>query len=82
MTIFKRNENKETVALWKKEAKRLEKERNQLFAELENIKDYKEKYELLIEEASQLRDKYNKIIKEAESIGDEYKNKLQELSKK
>ena len=79
MNIFKRKQDKETVALWKKEAKRLEKERNQLFAELDTIKSHKQKYESLIEEVTQMRDKYNRIIRQVESMGDEYKNKLQEL---
>lgn len=79
MNIFKKNTDKDTVALWKKEAKRLEKERNELYTELEAIKDYRQQYKDLIAEVSELKDKYTNLIKQTESIGDEYKNKLQAI---
>ena len=42
MSLFNKNNDKDAVSLWKKEAKRLEKERNQLYSELESIRNYKE----------------------------------------
>ncbi len=77
MKLFKRNSNKENIMLLKKEVKRLERERNALYAELEAIKDYKQQYSDLIAEVLALKDKYVKLIKKAESISSEYKEKLQ-----
>ena len=79
MRIFNLKRDPDSINLWKKECKRLEKERNQLFAELQLIKGYKQQYQDLIHEVSQLKDKYTKLIKQTESIGDEYKEKLQEI---
>ena len=79
MNIFKKNADPDSVALWKKEYKRLEQERNAAYAELESIKDYKQQYKDLIDEVSQLKDKYTKLIQQVESIGDEYKKKLQAI---
>lgn len=77
MSLFNKNNDNETVSLWKKEAKRLERERNQLYNELESIKCYKDNYDALIKEVSGLRDKYLRIIKQAEKLGNEYRDKLQ-----
>lgn len=77
MKIFNLKRDPDSINLWKKECKRLEKERNQLFAELESLKGYKQQYQDLISEVSQLKDKYTKLIGQVESIGDEYKEKLQ-----
>lgn len=79
MSLFNKNNDKETVSLWKKEAKRLEKERNQLYSELELIKGYKERYDGLIQEVSELKDKYMRIIEQTETLGDEYRDKLQRI---
>lgn len=79
MRPFTRNNKKETIILLKKEVKRLEQERNELYTELEAIKNYKQQYEDLIAEVSALKDKYEKLIKKAESISSEYKEKLQTL---
>ena len=79
MSLFKRKNDKDTVALWKKEAKRLEKERNELYTELEAIKGYKQQYNDLITEVSELKDKYTKLLQQTESIGNEYKEKLQAI---
>ena len=77
MSIFKRKGDKDTVSLWKKEAKRLKKERNELYTELEAIKGYKSRYESLISEVSQLKTRYTELIKKIEMLGNEYKDKLQ-----
>ncbi len=82
MRLLKKDNDKETVSLWKKEAKRLEKERNQLYNELELVKDYKDRYDLLIQEVSELKNKYLHIIKQAEELGNEYKDKLQRITDK
>lgn len=79
MRPFTRNNKKETIILLKKEVKRLEQERNELYTELEAIKGYKQQYEDLMAEVSALKDKYEKLIKKAESISSEYKGKLQTL---
>lgn len=79
MRPFTRNNKKETIILLKKEVKRLEQERNELYTELEAIKGYKQQYEDLMAEVSTLKDKYEKLIKKAESISSEYKEKLQTL---
>lgn len=82
MRLLKKDNDKETVALWKKEANRLERERNQLYDELEMIKSYKDNYDLLIREVSELKDKYTSIINKTEALGNEYKNKLQSIANK
>ncbi len=79
MNIFKKNNDKDTVALWKKEAKRLEKERNELYIELEAIKNYKEKYQDLIKEAKELKDRYTQLIEQTNSIANQYKKKLESI---
>lgn len=76
MSIFKNKDDKDTVSLWKREAKRLEQERNELSTELEAIKGYKNRYESLILEVSQLKTRYTELIKKVELLGDEYKDKL------
>lgn len=76
MSIFKTKDDKDTVSLWKREAKRLEQERNELYTELEAIKGYKNRYESLILEVSQLKTRYTELIKKIEVLGDEYKDKL------
>ncbi len=79
MSLFNKNNDKDTVSLWKKEAKRLEKERNQLYSELELIKGYKERYDGLIQEVAELKEKYMRMIKQTETLGDEYRDKLQRI---
>ena len=79
MSLFNKNNDKDTVSLWKKEAKRLEKERNQLYSELELIKGYKERYDGLIQEVLELKDKYLRMINQAETLGNEYRDKLQRI---
>lgn len=79
MSLFNKNNDKETVSLWKKEAKRLEKERNQLYNELETIKSYKDNYDSLIKEVSELKNKYLRIIEQTEELGNEYRDKLQRI---
>ncbi len=79
MNIFKKNNDKDTVALWKKEAKRLEKERNELYNKLEAIKNYKEKYQDLIEEAKKLKDRYTQLIEQTNSIANQYKKNLESI---
>ena len=56
MSIFNRNNNKETISLYKNECKRLEEERNRLLDELNAIQGYKEEYENLIETGSVIID--------------------------
>lgn len=82
MKLFMRNNKKETITLLKKEIKRLEQERNELYTELVAIKDYKQQYEGLIAEVAGLKAKYVKLIEKAESIGNEYKEKLQDFTDK
>ena len=79
MSLFNKSNDKDTVSLWKKEAKRLEKERNQLYSELELIKGYKERYDGLIQEVLELKDKYLRMINQAETLGNEYRDKLQRI---
>ena len=79
MSLFNKNNDKDTVSLWKKEARRLEKERNQLYSELELIKGYKERYDGLIQEVAELKEKYMRMIKQTETLGDEYRDKLQRI---
>jgi len=79
MNTFKKNNDKDTVALWKKEAKRLEKERNELYTELEAIKNYKQTYQELIEEAKELKGRYTQLIEQTNSIGNQYKKKLENI---
>ena len=83
MSIF-RNKNgndKETISLYQKECKRLEKERNELLAELNAIKGYKQQYEDLIDEVTQLKNRYEVLIGQTEAISTEYKEKLEEALK-
>lgn len=82
MSLFNKSNDKDTVSLWKKEARRLEKERNQLYSELELIKGYKERYDGLIQEVLELKDKYLRMINQAETLGDEYRDKLQRIVNK
>ncbi len=79
MSLFNKSNDKDTVSLWKKEARRLEKERNQLYSELELIKGYKERYDGLIQEVLELKDKYLRMINQAETLGNEYRDKLQRI---
>lgn len=81
MNIVRKNNDNDTVSLWKKECKRLEKERNNLLAELNAVKEYKKRYEDLINEVSKLKDRYLKLMKQTESLSDEYKKKLEKIIK-
>ena len=81
MSIFNRNNNKETISLYKNECKRLEEERNRLLDELNAIQGYKEEYENLIEEVTNLKIRYNTLISKTEAIGNEYKKKLDNIIK-
>lgn len=82
MTLFNKNNNKDTVVLWKNEAKRLEKERNELYTELEKIKSCKQTYEELIQETKKIKDKYTELINQTSLLADEYKQKLENIIKK
>ncbi len=82
MSLFNKNNDKDAVSLWKKEAKRLEKERNQLYSELESIRNYKENYDSLIEEVTALKCKYEKAIRKVETIGNEYSGRLKKIAGK
>ena len=83
MNIFrnKSNNNKETVSMYKKECKRLERERNELLERLNSIEDYKTQYEDLIAEAMQLKNRYEVLISKTETIGNAYKEKLEYITK-
>ena len=83
MNIFrnKSNNNKETVSMYKKECKRLERERNELLEKLNSIEDYKTQYEDLIAEAMQLKNRYEVLISKTETIGNAYKEKLEYITK-
>ena len=81
MSIFNRNNNKETISLYKNECKRLEEERNRLLDELNAIQGYKEEYENLIEEVTKLKIRYNTLISKTEAVGNEYKKKLDNMIK-
>lgn len=83
MNIFrnKSNNDKETISIYKKECKRLEKERNELLAKLDSIEEYKQQYEDLIAEAMQLKNRYEVLISKTETIGNAYKEKLEYITK-
>lgn len=77
--IRSKRSDKETTLLWKKEAERLQKERNELLAKLNTINRYKLDYENLIKEAKMLKERYLHLIATVENILEEYKSKLQEV---
>lgn len=77
--IRSKRSDKETTLLWKKEAERLQKERNELLAKLNTINRYKLDYENLIKEAKMLKERYLHLIATVEDILEEYKSKLQEM---
>lgn len=77
--IRSKRSDKETTLLWKKEAERLQKERNELLAKLNTINRYKLDYENLIKEAKMLKERYLHLIATVENILEEYKSKLQEM---
>ena len=72
---------KETISIYKKECKRLERERNELLERLNSIEDYKTQYEDLIAEAMQLKNRYEVLISKTETIGNAYKEKLEYITK-
>ena len=72
---------KETISMYKKECKRLERERNELLERLNSIEEYKQQYEDLIAEAMQLKNRYEVLISETETIGNAYKEKLEYITK-
>lgn len=79
MSLFK--SNKTTISLYQKECRKLERERNELFAQLNAIQNYKQQYEDLMEEVKKLKNRYNNIIHETEALSAEYKKKLEKLTK-
>lgn len=81
MNIFDKNNDKETVSLYKKECKRLEQERNDLLDELNAIKQYKKQYQDLIAEVTRLKNRYEAFISQTVSISNEYKEKLENVIK-
>ncbi len=81
MSIFNKNKDKDTITLWKKEAERLERERNDLLDELNAIRQYKQQYENLITEVTRLKNNYEVLITQTKSISNEYKKKLQNAIK-
>ena len=72
---------KETISIYKKECKRLERERNELLERLNSIEEYKQQYEDLIAEAMQLKNRYEVLISKTETIGNAYKEKLEYITK-
>lgn len=79
MSLFQNN--KKTVSLYQKECRRLERERNELFAQLNSIKQYKKQYEDLIAEVTRLKNRYEALISQTVSISNEYKEKLENVIK-
>lgn len=81
MSIFNRTKvsDRENAILWKKEAERLERERNELLVKLDSIKKYGQDYEKLIDETKIIKEKYENLIMKVEKIFDEYKGKLSEI---
>lgn len=79
MSLFK--SNKTTISLYQKECRKLERERNELFAQLNAIQNYKQQYEDLMEEVKKLKNRYSNIIHETEALSAEYKKKLEKLTK-
>lgn len=79
MSLFK--SNKTTISLYQKECRKLERERNELFAQLNAIQNYKQQYEDLMEEVKKLKYRYSNIIRETEALSAEYKKKLEQLTK-
>ena len=77
--IRSKKSDKETTLLWKKEAERLQKERNELLTKLNSINRYKLDYENLIKETKMLKERYLDLIVAVENIFEEYKSKLQKL---
>ena len=72
---------KETVSIYKKECKRLERERNELLEKLNLIEDYKTQYEDMISDVKRLKNVYEILIKKTERVGNEYKEKLEQITK-
>lgn len=83
MNIFrnKSNNDKETVSMYKKECKRLERERNELLERLNSIEDYKTQYEEMLSDVKRLKNVYEILIKKNEKTGNEYKEKLEYITK-
>ena len=83
MSIFRnKNDNdKETVSIYKKEYKRVERERNELLEKLNLIEDYKTQYEDMISDVKRLKNVYEILIKKTERVGNEYKEKLEQITK-
>ncbi len=81
MNIFSKKKilEKEHAILWKKEAERLKKERNNLLIKLNSLEQYKEVYENLINETKIIKARYEDLISNAESVYSDYKNKLEEI---
>lgn len=77
--IRSKKSDKETTVLWKKEAERLQIERNELLTKLNSINRYKLDYENLIKETKMLKERYLDLIVAVEDIFEEYKSKLQKL---
>ena len=72
---------KETISIYKKECKRLERERNELLEKLNLIEDYKTQYEDMISDVKRLKNVYEILIKKTERVGNEYKEKLEQITK-
>ncbi len=77
--IHSKRTDKKTTLLWKKEAERLQKERDELLAKLNSIDRYKQDYEDLINETKILKERYLNLIATVEDIFEEYRLKLEEI---
>lgn len=77
--INKNNNNNDTATFWKKEAKRLEKERNKLYNELVAIKDYRQNCLELNQELTKIKKKYIASLSKIEALQNEYEIKLQQI---
>lgn len=81
MKIFRKQKvsGNEHTTLWKKEAERLKKERNDLLLKLDSIQRYKEDYENLINETKIVKERYEDLITIVEKIFSDYKSKLEKI---
>lgn len=83
MSIFNRKKvsDRENAALWRKEAERLNRERNELLEKLNSIEQYKEDYEGLIHETEHVKERYEILTAKVEGMFEEYKKKIEEVVK-
>ena len=79
MTIFKKNNDKDTIALWKKECEKCRKERDEAVAEIDQIRRYKNDYEEMMKELRALKEKYLEKIETLNVITDSYEKELEKI---